>query len=87
IVNWNKINTNLVSAMNIIALDSIQDSYRVILDQLQKAEIEMAKAKPTASCNPMPDVSVEAIKKAKLNIQGELETLKALRAQKKVVKL
>jgi len=86
-VDWNKINTNISSALTVITLDSIQTSYNLILSQLEKTESEIAKAKASSSCSPMPDASIDEIKKAKENIQVKLETLKALRSNKKVIKL
>jgi beta-lactamase regulating signal transducer with metallopeptidase domain len=86
-VDWNKINTNISSALTVITLDSIQTSYNLILSQLEKTEKEIAKAKAPSSCSPMPDASVDEIRKAKENVQIKLETLKALRSNKKVIKL
>ena len=86
-VDWNKINTNISSALTVITLDSIQTSYNLILSQLEKTEMEIAKAKASSSCSPMPDASVDEIRKAKENMQVKLETLKALRSNKKVIKL
>jgi hypothetical protein len=85
-VNWNKINTNLSNAMTVIKLDSIQTSYNLILTQLEKAEKEIEKAK-LSSCTPLPDVSVADIQKAKEEVKVKVETLKALRSNKKVVRL
>jgi bla regulator protein blaR1 len=85
-VNWNKINTNLSNAMTVIKLDSIQTSYNLILTQLEKAEKEIEKAK-LSSCTPLPDVSVADIQKAKEEVKVKVETLKALRSNKKVIRL
>lgn len=86
-VDWNKINTNISSALTVITLDSIQTSYNLILSQLEKTEKEIAKAKASSTCSPMPDASVDEIRKAKENMQVKLEILKALRSNKKVIKL
>lgn len=85
-VNWNKINTNLSNAMTVIKLDSIQTSYNLILTQLEKTEKEIEKAK-LSSCTPLPDASVAEIKKAKEEMKVKVETLKALRSNKKVIRL
>jgi hypothetical protein len=72
--------------MTVIKLDSIQTSYNLILTQLEKAEKEIEKAK-LSSCTPLPDVSVADIQKAKEEVKVKVETLKALRSNKKVVRL
>jgi bla regulator protein blaR1 len=85
-VNWNKINTNLSNAMTVIKLDSIQTSYNLILTQLEKAEKEIEKAN-LSSCTPIPDASVEEIRKAREEVKVKVEVLKALRSNKKVIRL
>jgi bla regulator protein blaR1 len=84
-VDWDKINTNLNNAMTVITLDSIQTNYNLILTQLEKTEKDIEKAK--VSCTPLPDVSVTKIRKAKEDMKVRVETLKALRSNKKVVRL
>lgn len=85
-VDWNKINTNLSNALTLIQLDSLQTNYTLILSQLDKAEADIA-AKAKTSCTPIPDVSVADIRKAKEEVKVKVETLKALRSNKKVVRL
>jgi beta-lactamase regulating signal transducer with metallopeptidase domain len=85
-VDWNKINSNLSNALNIITLDSLQTNYNLILTQLEKTENEIVKSK-VSSCSPIPDASIAEIQKAKVEMQTRVETLKALRSNKKVVRL
>jgi beta-lactamase regulating signal transducer with metallopeptidase domain len=84
-VDWNQINTNISNAMTVIKLDSLQTNYSLILSQLEKAQAEAQKAK--TSCTPIPDASITEIKQATKEMKVKVETLKALRSNKKVVRL
>lgn len=84
-VDWQKINLNLNHALNLIQLDSLSTQYSLILTQLEKSETEIEKAK--SSCTPIPDGSVEQIRKAKEEMKNRIQVIKALRSNKKVIKL
>ncbi len=85
-VDWNKINVNLSQALTLIQLDSLQMNYKLILTQLEKTEKDIQKTKLSA-CTPLPDVSVAEIRRAKEDLKIRVETIKALRSNKKVVRL
>jgi hypothetical protein len=84
-VDWEKINTNISNAMTVIKLDSLQTNYSLILTQLEKAQAEAQKAQ--TSCTPIPDASITEIKQATKEMKVKVETLKAMRSNKKVVRL
>jgi beta-lactamase regulating signal transducer with metallopeptidase domain len=84
-VDWDKINTNISNAMTVIKLDSLQTNYSLILTQLEKAQAEAQKAQ--TSCTPIPDASITEIKQATKEMKVKVETLKAIRSNKKVVRL
>ena len=81
-VNWNEVNYNLANALITIKLDSLQQSYSVLLRAIEKA----AMPQSANIMQPMPDASMQDIIKRKMNIQEKLDSLKLIRA-KKVVRL
>ena len=85
-IDWSRINTNLDNAMTMIQLDSMQTNCDMILSQLNKVESEIAQSQVT-SCSPIPDGSLAAIRDAKVNIKVKLDKIKALKSDKKVIRL
>jgi beta-lactamase regulating signal transducer with metallopeptidase domain len=86
-IDWNKISLNIKNALAQIELDSLQVNYTNILTKLVKAEKEACKAKTTECATPMPDVSIEEITRARKDMKVKVETIKAIRSNKKVVRL
>jgi beta-lactamase regulating signal transducer with metallopeptidase domain len=86
LVDWTKINKNLECANKLIKLDSMQQVYKEVLIQLDKANTEL-NAKAQVLITPLPDQSIEDISKAKHEIQKHIEEIKAIRNNKKVVRL
>jgi bla regulator protein BlaR1 len=85
-IDWNVINTNIDKALNIIELDSLQKNYTAILVQLDKANAECA-SKAKVALTPLPDQSVEELKKSRMILEEKVKTIKAIRSLKKVVRL
>jgi bla regulator protein BlaR1 len=85
-LDWKKINNTVKNGLTAIHLDSLQKSYMVILDQLDKANTE-ACTKARIATTPMPDQSIEEIRKSRQVLREKVATLKALRSPKKVVRL
>jgi bla regulator protein blaR1 len=85
-IDWSRINTNLSNALTEIELDSMQTNYDQVLSQLEKVESEMSHAQLT-TCSPIPDVSLSAIRDAKISLKVKLEKIKALKSDKKVIRL
>lgn len=85
-MDWQKIDNNVNNALVAIQLDSLQKSYTVALNQLNKLT-EQAKAKAQVSVSPLPDQSIEQIQKSIEELSSRVNTIKALRSPKKVVRL
>jgi beta-lactamase regulating signal transducer with metallopeptidase domain len=85
-IDWSRINTNLSNALTEIELDSMQTNCDQVLSQLEKVESEMSHAQLT-TCSPIPDVSLSAIRDAKISLKVKLEKIKALKSDKKVIRL
>lgn len=83
-INWVKVNTNLTNALINIKLDSAQQCYKQILEEIEKSSAA-AKA-DKAVLLPLPDATVQQVAKAKQEIQMQLDSIKIIRT-KKVVKL
>jgi bla regulator protein blaR1 len=85
-IDWSRINNNLSNALTEIELDSMQTNCDQVLSQLEKVESEMSHAQLT-TCSPIPDVSLSAIRDAKISLKVKLEKIKALKSDKKVIRL
>ncbi|MFL5741089.1 MAG: M56 family metallopeptidase [Flavisolibacter sp.] len=85
-INWNKLNSNIDRAMTVIALDSLQKNYTAILTQLNKTNSD-ACTEEKVSATPLPDQSMDEIKKSSEVIKQRVETIRALRSPKKIVRL
>jgi bla regulator protein blaR1 len=85
-IDWSRINTNLSNALTEMELDSMQTNCDMVLSQLEKVESQMSQAHLT-TCSPIPDGSLTAIKDAKISLKVKLEKIKALRSDKKVIRL
>lgn len=83
-MDWQNIDNKMQNALTAIQLDSLQTTYTVILNQLNKVTTD-AKAKVNVC--PFPDQSMEQIEKAKEELSNKVNTIKALRSDKKVVRL
>jgi hypothetical protein len=82
-MDWQSIDTKMNNALAAIKLDSLEKTYTVILNQLNKVTNE---AKAVNVC-PLPDQSIEQIKETKEELSNRVNTIKALRSDKKVVSL
>ena len=85
-LDWNKINSNINTALTVIKLDSLEKKYRAIVVELDKVKTEIATKSKMAEC-PLPDQSVEAISKSREEMQKRVEKINAIRTPKKVVRL
>ena len=84
-VDWQKIRTNLNGALTVIQLDSLEKTYTLVLNELDKVKADACN-KSKISINPLPDQSVEAINKSRTEIRRNLKYVQALK-NKKVIKL
>lgn len=80
-IDWEEVNGVIKQAFVISNLDSLQTNYKQALKQIEKTT-SASNAQPL----PIPDVSLQQLKRAKTEIQGKIDTLKHLRA-KKIVRL
>jgi hypothetical protein len=83
-MDWQLIDTKMNNALAAIKLDSLEKTYTVILNQLNKVTNE---AKGEVNICPLPDQSIEQIKETKEELSSRVNTIKALRSDKKVVRL
>jgi hypothetical protein len=74
------------NALTAIKLDSLQKTYSIVLTQLKKLTTEV-KEKTEINICPLPDQSIEQIQEAKQELSSRVNTIKALRSPKKVVRL
>jgi len=84
-IDWSKVNNNISNALTVIQLDSIQRSYNLILSQIEKAEAQV-NGKLKDCISPLPDVSVEEMKKTKEEVKKNIEAVKAVQ-EKKIIKI
>ena len=85
-LNWEKVDINLNTALVMIQLDSLQKIYTVALSELNKLTDEN-KLLPNKKGCPLPDQSVDSIKKSKAQLSTVINNIKAVRNKKKVVRL
>jgi bla regulator protein blaR1 len=85
-MDWQKIDEKMNNALTTIQLDSLQKAYTVILTQLTKLTTE-TNAQADVNVCPLPDQSLEQIKKAREEMSNRVNTIKALLSTKKVVRL
>jgi len=85
-MDWQKIDTKMNNALTALKLDSLQTSYTIVLKQLDKLTTEV-KVNPELNVCPLPDQSIEEIQKTKEELSSRVNTIKALRSPKKVVRL
>jgi hypothetical protein len=83
-MDWQNIDNKMQNALTVIELDSLQKAYTVILNQLNKVTTE---AKAEVNVCPLPDQSVEQIEKVKEDLSNRVNTIKAVRSGKQVVRL
>jgi bla regulator protein BlaR1 len=83
-MDWQVIDDKMNNALAAIKLDSLQKTYTVILNQLNKVTSE---TKAVVNVCPLPDQSIEQIKETKEELSNRVNTIKALRSDKKVVRL
>jgi len=84
-IDWQTVDNKMNNALTAIQLDSLQKTYTIVLSQLNKITDEKEKAE-TNVC-PLPDQSIEQIQKTKEELSSRVNTIKALRSPKKVVRL
>lgn len=85
-MDWQKIDNKMQNALTAIQLDSLQKSYTVVLTQLNKLTNDVKENVEVKVC-PLPDQSIEDIQKTKEELSSKVNTIKALRSAKKVVRL
>jgi len=79
-INWEKVNTQLNTAITTIKLDSLTEVYNVSLDDLNKAEDWMTQNKVDAI--PDTDLQLNEIIIQKVQVQKQIETIKAIKERK-----
>lgn len=85
-MDWQKIDHKMNNALAAIQLDSLQKTYTVVLNQLNKLTAQV-KGNSELNVCPLPDQSIEVIEKTKEELSSKINTIKALRSPKKVVRL
>ncbi len=85
-LDWERINQNVNKALVDIRLDSLETVYNSILTEIEKARSE-ASANGVVSVAPLPDQSLENIRKSTMELRSQVESIKAIRNPKKTVKL
>lgn len=80
-IDWSTLNAKLGSALTMIELDSIQNNLNQVLVQLQQAETNIC-AKKNTNATPLPDQSLEDLRKAIDQVHGYLNQVNALREHK-----
>lgn len=85
-LNWEKIDANINTALTMIQLDSLQKIYTVVLNELNNLTGKSKTQKGKKVC-PLPDQSIETIEKSKEQLSGFINTIKAVRSNKKIVRL
>jgi bla regulator protein blaR1 len=83
-MDWQNIDNKMNNALAEIQLDSLQKTYTVVLNQLNKLTNE---TKGVVNVCPLPDQSIEQIQETKEELSNRVNTIKALRSTKKVVRL
>jgi hypothetical protein len=79
-INWEKVNTQLNTAIATIKLDSLTAVYNIALDDMNKAEDWMTQNKVDAI--PDTDLQLNEIKIQKVQVQKQIETIKAIKERK-----
>ena len=85
-IDWENVDNKMNNALTEIKLDSLQKTYTVVLTQLNKLSTEV-KEKTEISVCPLPDQSIEQIQKTRQELSSRVNTIKALRSPKTVVRL
>lgn len=85
-INWEKLDSKINYSLTVVTLDSLQKIYTVVLNQLNKLTSEV-KAKAEVNVCPLPDQSIREIQKTKEELSSMVNTIKALRSTKKIVRL
>lgn len=84
-LQWEKVNQQLQMVQTALRLDSLQKNFAAKLDALRIAEKEIAEAE--SACTPLPDASLKEIQQLRTELKGKVEVIKALKNNKKVVRL
>lgn len=85
-IDWQNVDNKMSNALTAIQLDSLQKTYTVVLTQLNKLTTDV-KEKAEVNVCPLPDQSIEQIQNTKAELSSRVNTIKALRSTKKVVRL
>lgn len=85
-MDWQKIDNKMNNALIALQLDSLQKSYTVVLNELNKLTVQTQQTTEVNVC-PLPDQSIEQIQRTKEELSSRVNTIKALRSSKKVVRL
>jgi bla regulator protein blaR1 len=83
-INWENVNLKLNAAVNTIVLDSIKQTYSIVLRDLNQVETWMTQN----NCNYIPDtdLKLEEVKIQKDKLQQQLNTINSAR-KKKIIHL
>jgi hypothetical protein len=84
-IDWNLVNSNVKTALTNIQLDSLQQCYTEIINQLDKSKSELC-SKSKVSLNPMPDGSVEELKRSTEELRMKVDSIRSIR-ERKVIRL
>ena len=85
-LDWNLINSNVEAALTSIRLDSLQKYYSDALVEFDKADAEAA-SHAKIRVTPLPDQSMEEIRRSGDELRRKVNAIKAMRNPKKVVRL
>ena len=83
-INWQAIDNKMDNALAAIKLDSLEKTYTIILDQLNKVT---ANNKAEVKVCPLPDQSIEQIQETKEELSNRVNTIKAIKSGQQVVRL
>lgn len=83
-INWQAVDNKMDNALAAIKLDSLEKTYTVILNQLNKVT---ANTKAEVKVCPLPDQSIEQIQETKEELSSRVNTIKAIKSGKQVVRL
>jgi bla regulator protein blaR1 len=85
-IDWQNVDNKMKNAQLSLQLDSLQKTYSVVLSELNKLTVDV-KGNAEISVCPLPDQSIEQIQRTKEELSSRVNTIKALRSTKKVVRL
>lgn len=85
-LDWSRINNNVKKGLTEIRLDSLENSYIAIINQLNLAK-EAASVNARVSVSPCPDQSIDDLMRSTEDLRKRVDTIRVIRNPKKVVRL